>query len=91
MELSSNVTDRLRSEHKLYLSAYSNADKIPAIGYGTVRYPDSVVDGKTGNVKMGDKVSKHDAEALFDYQMQIYIECVDAFIKAPLSQNQFDA
>ncbi len=91
MELSSQAFDKIKSKKKLYLNAYLNEDKTPAIGYGTVRYPDNFMPEYSGNVTLGDKIDQDTADFLFKYQLLIYEECVNNFIKVPITQNQFDA
>jgi lysozyme len=91
MYLSDTGRKAIKSTLKLYLTAYLNENKTPAIGYGITKYPDGLLPEHGGNVKMGDKISKDDADTLFDATMQLYEECVNNFIEAPLTQNQFDA
>ncbi|MGL5690247.1 MAG: lysozyme [Bacteroidales bacterium] len=91
LRLSDNGKNVIKGGLKLYLNAYINESKSPAIGYGITRYPDGVIETHSGNVRIGDRISKHDADALFDYQMMLFEECVNNFVRVPLSQNQFDA
>lgn len=91
MYLSEKGKDIIKQGLRLNLSAYINENREPAIGYGITRYPEGLLPTASGNVRIGDKVDKHDADALFDSQMSLYEECVNNFVKVPMSQNQFDA
>lgn len=89
--LSDEGKEMIKSNIKLYLNAYINENKTPAIGYGITRYPDAVLETHGGNVRIGDRISKIDADTLFDSQMMLFEECVNNFIRVPITQNQFDA
>lgn len=89
--LSDEGREMIKSNIKLYLNAYINENKTPAIGYGITRYPDAVLETHGGNVRIGDRISKIDADTLFDSQMMLFEECVNNFIRVPITQNQFDA
>lgn len=91
MRLSDEGKDLIKSNIRLYLNAYINDKKVPAIGYGITRYPDNLLETHGGNVKIGDRISKSDADTLFDSQMMLFEECVNNFVKVPITQNQFDA
>ncbi|MGL4404090.1 MAG: lysozyme [Fusobacteriaceae bacterium] len=91
MELSSLAMENIVIKKKLYLNAYLLEDKTPAIGYGTIRYPDGFMPEYSGNVKLGDKIDQDVAKMLLKYQLQLFEECVNNFIKVPITQNQFDA
>ena len=89
--LSDEGRQMIKSGMKLYLNAYIGENKTPSIGYGITRYPDGVLNTHGGNVKIGDRISKIDADTLFDSQMMLFEECVNNFIRVPITQNQFDA
>jgi len=64
----------------LYLEAY----KCPA-GVWTIGW------GHTAGVKQGDKITKQQAQELFENDMKVYEGHVNRIVKLPLNQNQFDA
>ena len=64
----------------LYLEAY----KCPA-GVWTIGW------GHTAGVKQGDKITKQQAQELFEKDMKIYEGHVNRIVNLPLNQNQFDA
>lgn len=74
---------------KKYEGFYENAYLCPAnvwtIGYGTTKWSD----GKP--VKKGDKITKQQAEALLEKQVNEHASNTFKYIKVPLTQNQFDA
>jgi lysozyme len=86
MELSKNGFKIIKNFEGLRLTAYKDVAGVWTIGYGSTRYHD----GK--RVKPGDKLaSELQADALFSNTLGQYENAVNQFVKAPLTQNQFDA
>ncbi len=76
----------IKSFEGLRLSAYRDVAGVWTIGYGSTRYHD----GKP--VKPGDKLaSEQQADALFANTLGQYEDAVNEYVKAPLTQPQFDA
>ena len=67
------------------LEAYLCPAKIPTIGYGNTFY----ADGKP--VKLGDKITKQQADELLPAIVQKFAISVANAIKTSVSQHQFDA
>ncbi|MBL1208257.1 glycoside hydrolase family protein [Geminocystis sp. GBBB08] len=65
--------------------AYICPAGIPTIGYGSTFY----LDGR--KVKMGDRISKEEAEKLLIRTVQTFADGVSKVIKVPLTSNQFSA
>lgn len=70
----------IKSFEGLELEAYLCPADIWTIGYG-----------HTGNVKEGDSITKAEAEALLDKDLQTFRNGVKRFVKVPLNENQFGA
>ncbi|HEY8780715.1 MAG TPA: lysozyme [Mucilaginibacter sp.] len=86
MQLSENGFKIIKNFEGLRLTAYRDVAGVWTIGYGSTRYHD----GK--RVKPGDKLaSEVQADALFQNTLGQYENAVNQFVKAPISQNQFDA
>ena len=86
MQLSTNGYNLIKTFEGLSLSAYRDEAGVWTIGYGSTRYHDGVA------VKPGDKLaSEVQADALFRNTLGQYEDAVNRHVKAPLSQNQFDA
>jgi lysozyme len=86
MQLSEHGYKVIKNFEGLRLAAYRDVAGIWTIGYGSTRYHD----GK--KVKPGDKLaSEAQADALFKNTLGQYENAVNEFVKAPISQNQFDA
>lgn len=78
--------DLIKSFEGLRLDAYQDSAGVWTIGYGSTRY----ADGKP--VKKGDKlVNSHCADDLFVITLREYFDAVNADVKVPLTQNQFNA
>lgn len=69
----------------LKLSAYRDSAGIPTIGYGNITYQN----GK--KVKMGDTVTKTDADVLFQHFADEFASKVNDLVKSNVNQNQFNA
>lgn len=70
----------IKSFEGLELEAYLCPADIWTIGYG-----------HTGNVKEGDSITKAEAEALLDKDLQTFRNGVKRLVKVPLNENQFGA
>jgi len=70
----------IKSFEGLELEAYLCPANIWTIGYG-----------HTGNVKEGDSITKAEAEALLDKDLQTFRNGVKRLVKVPLNENQFGA
>ena len=69
----------------LVLNAYLCPAKVPTIGYGTTRYPNS------SKVQLGDKITKDDALELLKFDVWKFELSVDTMTTDKVNQNQFDA
>jgi len=58
---------------------------VPTIGYGTTKYPDG------SSVKIGDKVTRKQAEELLANDIQGFRKAMIACIKVPLTENEAEA
>jgi lysozyme len=86
MKLSDHGLAVIKNFEGLRLEAYRDVAGVWTIGYGSTRYHD----GKL--VKPGDKLaSEVQANALFRNTLDQYEEAVNQHVKAPITQNQFDA
>jgi lysozyme len=86
MKLSENGLKLIKTFEGLRLTAYKDVVGVWTIGYGSTRYHD----GK--RVRPGDKLaSEVQADALFRNTLGQYENAVNQFVKAPITQNQFDA
>ena len=70
----------IRQFEGLRLSAYKDAVGIPTIGYGT-----------TKGVKMGQTITRDEADRLLMEDVQRFADHVAALVNVPLNQNQTDA
>ena len=70
----------IRSFEGLRLLAYKDFGGVVTIGYGT-----------TAGVKMGDTVTKAEAEELLRLDVQRFVDHIAALVTVPLNQNQQDA
>ncbi len=86
MKISQNCIELVAGFEGLRLDAYLDPVGIPTIGYGTIRYPDGA------RVRLGDRISEDDAEALLTLECQQIAEEISRLVKGVrLNQNQFDA
>ena len=67
------------------LDAYLCPANIPTIGYGNTFY----ADGKP--VKMGEKITKEQAEALLPNVVEKFAQSVNKAVKRVIKQHEFDA
>ena len=70
----------IRSFEGLRLNAYRCVAGVASVGYGT-----------TKGVKMGDSVTKSEAEAMLCDDVQRFVDHIEALVKVPLNQNHIDA
>lgn len=75
----------IRQFEGLRLKAYNDGGGVWTIGYGTIKYPD----GRA--VKQGDICTAAQAEAWLKSDCKWVDACVDRYVTATVSQNQFDA
>ncbi len=70
----------IRSFEGLRLLAYKDLGGVVTIGYGT-----------TAGVKMGDTVTKAEAEELLRLDVQRFVDHIAALVTVPLNQNHIDS
>ena len=70
----------IRSFEGLRLAAYRCPAGVATVGFGS-----------TKGVKMGDTVTKAQAEAMLCDDVQRFVDHIEALVKVPLNQNQTDA
>jgi lysozyme len=80
MKLSKVGADLIKKYEGCRLKAY----KCPA-GVWTIGF------GHTGNVKEGQVITQAQADALFDKDVQKFVDGVNKLVKVEINQNQFDA
>jgi lysozyme len=85
MNFSKNCLDLIKTWEGLFLDAYIDPVGVPTIGYGTIRYPNGQI------VKLGDKITKQQAEAFLQDECNEFSESLASLINVPIDQNQFDA
>lgn len=85
MKLNQKGINLLHEFEGLRLEAYLCPAKIPTIGWGSTYYED----GK--KVKMGDKITKERADALFLKIAEDFAKRVRGLVKKELTENQFSA
>ena len=70
----------IRQFEGLRLAAYKCSANVPSIGWGT-----------TKGVKMGDTITREEADRLLCEDAQRFADHIAALVKVPLNQNQADA
>jgi lysozyme len=80
MKLSKGGADFVKKYEGCRLNAYKCPAGVWTIGYGS-----------TAGVKEGQVISQAQAEALFDKDIQRFVDGVNQAVKVELNQNQFDA
>ena len=70
----------IRQFEGLRLNAYKDIAGVKTIGFGT-----------TKGVKMGDTITRDEADRLLLEDAQRFADHIDAVVKVPLNQNQVDA
>ncbi|MFV8984079.1 lysozyme [Serratia fonticola] len=83
MQISSKGRDLIKGFEKLELKAYPDP--------GTGGKPWTVGWGHTKGVKPGDHITLAQAEAFLAEDLSVFESAVNAAIKRPMTQNQFDA
>lgn len=58
---------------------------VPTIGYGSTTYEDG------SKVKIGDKITRQQAEVLLRNKVSVFERQVKSCVKVPLAQNEYDA
>lgn len=90
MTITQEGLDLIKSFEGLKLDAYLDSVRIPTIGYGTTLYPPSHLNGRT--VKLGDKISKEQAESFLKYDVEQKSKRIRPLITTNLlNDNQFSA
>lgn len=72
--------DLIKKWEGLKLKAYLCPAGVPTIGYG-----------HTGDVKLGDKITPHQADVIFDLDLEKFEEGVTKLLKVPVNENEFSA
>ena len=86
MNLSEDGEKLIKDFEGLRLIAYRDTAGVWTIGYGSTRYHD----GK--QVKPGDTLANEaQADALFRNTLAQYEDAVNAYVKVPITQQQYDA
>lgn len=85
MKISNKGIELISSLEGLRLKAYKCSAGVPTIGIGSTFYEDKT------RIKMGDIITRERAFQLFSNTVKSYESAVRAFVKPPLTQNQFDA
>ena len=85
MKTSSNGTSLIREFEGFVASAYLCPAGVWTIGIGTTVYPNGA------KVKKGDKCTQDQALEYLQHDLKSFEKTVSDSVKAPLSQNQFDA
>ncbi|MFW1762637.1 lysozyme [Acinetobacter calcoaceticus] len=67
------------------LNAYDDGVGVWTIGFGTIKYPNGV------RVRKGDTCTEQQAEDYLRNDLAKFEAAINKLVKAPLSQNQFDA
>jgi lysozyme len=75
----------IKDEEGLRLTAYLCPANVWTIGYGNTYYLDN------SKVKKGDKITKEQAEKLFDSKLGFYESAVIKNVNVSLTQNKFNA
>jgi len=65
--------------------AYRDTGGVWTLGFGTIKYPDG------RSVKQGDTCTREQAEQWLKSDCRWVDACLDKYVKATISQNQFDA
>jgi lysozyme len=80
MKLSKAGADLIKKYEGFKLTAYLCPANVWTIGWG-----------HTGNVKKGQVITQAQADALFDKDIQRFVDAVNQAVKVEVTQNQFDA
>ncbi len=85
MNTSSNGTSLIKEFEGFMASAYLCPADVWTIGIGTTVYPNGT------KVKKGDKCTQEQAMEYLQHDLRSFEKTVNDSVKAPLTQNQFDA
>ena len=83
--ISKTGLDLISSFEGIRLNAYDDGVGVWTIGIGTTIYPNGI------KVKKGDKCILEQAKEYFAHDLKSFEKTVNDSVKAPLTQNQFDA
>lgn len=84
--ISNKGLDLIKSFEGLRLTAYLCSANVPTIGYGATYYTND------SKVKLGDKITKEQADVLLRKTVRDFEQNVSALLNATVvNQNQFDA
>ncbi len=84
-DISENGYALIRDFEGFESKAYKDTGGVWTIGYGTIKYPDG------RSVKQGDTCTREQAEQWLKSDCRWVDACLDKYVKATISQNQFDA
>ena len=79
------LEDEIKESEGLRLNAYLDPVGVPTIGWGTTVYPDG------HKVQLGDTITKDQAEAYLQHDIDKARTAVEKTIDQPLKQNELDA
>jgi lysozyme len=85
MQLSDGLLRLLRHFEGFRERAYQDSAGVWTIGFGTTRYQDG------RRVRQGDAIAYDEAQAILKAQATAFAERVNAAVRVPLTQPQFDA
>lgn len=80
MNISQNGIELIKKFEGCVLFGYKDAVGVPTIGYG-----------HTGGVVIGRRITQAEAEELLEKDLKKFVDGVNACVKVPVNQNQFDA
>ncbi len=86
MTIDQNGINMIKGFEGLKLTAYQDVAGVWTIGWGSTQYANG------SRVKQGDKlVNRECADDLFERTLKPYEDAVNAFVKEPLTQGQYNA
>lgn len=85
MKVNKAAIDLIKNFEGCRLNAYICPGNVVTIGWGTTYYKDG------SKIKMGDKITRKEADEIFEFQIQQYAAKVLPHIKAKITENQFGA
>jgi len=85
MKVNKAAIDLIKNFEGCRLEAYICPGGVVTIGWGTTYYKDF------SKIKMGDKITRKEADDIFEFQIQQYAAKILPFIKAKITENQFGA
>nr|ADF97546.1 PlyM21 [uncultured phage] len=85
MKVSKEGLDLIKFYEGFYDKTYLDPIGLPTIGYGTTKWPNG------NSVKMGEKISKVEADILLEQQVNEHAKTIFNYVKVDLTQNQFDS